>query len=63
MRIRVVGYVDEVISFDADEEETYKSAEAAGRLSEFMEAYLTSLSIELTFGREEEFDGNPLQVR
>ena len=57
MRIRVVGFIDEVIPFDKDEEETYLAAQAAGRLSEFMHAYLTSLNIELTYGPVDEFDG------
>lgn len=58
MKVRIVGYVDKVLDLNADEEQTYLAAEAAGRLSEFMEAYVSSVGIEIAYGREEEFSGS-----
>lgn len=55
MRIRVVGYLDEFVEVD---KELYEAAEAAGSLSDFMYPILTTLKVELTFGKEDEFDGS-----
>lgn len=60
MRIRVVGYLDEFVEVD---KELYEAAIAAGALDEFMHPILSTLNVELTFGKEDEFDGNSLQVR
>lgn len=53
--IKVVGFVDENIHVN---KELYEAAEAAGALSDFMNPILATLDIDLTFGRESEFDGN-----
>lgn len=55
MKIRFVGYVDEVIDID---EELYNEALAANQLSDFMHQYLTNVGIEIAYGREEEFNGS-----
>lgn len=54
MRIRVVGYLDECIEVD---QELYEEASRSGKLEDFMYPILTTLNVELTFGKEDEFDG------
>lgn len=55
MRIRVVGYLDEFIEVDA---ELYEAALAAGHLTDFMHPILSTLNVDLTYGKEDEFDGS-----
>jgi hypothetical protein len=57
MKIRVVGYLDESVDVD---KELYEAAEAAGHLTDFMHPYITQLDIELTYGKEDEFNGTSL---
>lgn len=55
MRVRVVGYLDEFIEVD---EELYEEAKRSGKLEDFMYPILTTLNVELTFGKEDEFHGS-----
>lgn len=55
MKIRIMGMLDTVIDVDKD---TFEKAVASGNLSNFMEPYMDKLVLDVTYGKEDEFDGS-----
>ena len=54
MRVRFVGFIDDVLEV---EDELWLNAKDNEDLQERLSPYFSKLNVNLTYGREDEFDG------